>query len=289
MIKLQHLTVIFVVIMVPITFLVSFYIQSQIDSILIQSKYDTQLMDATYDAVQAFQLNTLNNNYSTISNSKIRDIEASIATFYNSLATSMGSSATSKETIKNYTPALVYNLYDGYYIYNNHYNTELKDSNGNTQQEYGLGPYVYYSCRYVKNKGLPTVTDCVVNFTLDNAITVYGTINGTYYSPRTGYLINPDKLVMTGGNIKQTIDNAINQAINSKTQTNLDVAVLARQIVNGGSLSYDGVQITSENNLGEYLLMLTQTGNNVTSNKQYYRYTYYNNRKVYADKDSNRK
>ena len=83
--KLQHLTVIFVVIMVPITFIMSVYIQSQVDTILLQSAYKSELLDATYDGIKAFQINTINNVYSSVSDSKIRDIEASISTFYNSL------------------------------------------------------------------------------------------------------------------------------------------------------------------------------------------------------------
>ena len=73
--KLQYLAVICVLIIVPISMVMSVYIQNQIDAITLQSKYDSNLINATYDAVKAFQLNTVNNKYSGISNSKFRDIE----------------------------------------------------------------------------------------------------------------------------------------------------------------------------------------------------------------------
>lgn len=80
--KIQYLAVIFVVIMVPISLALSTYIQTQVDTIALQTSYKSKLYDATYDAVTAFQINTVNNKYSSISNSKIRDIEASANTFF---------------------------------------------------------------------------------------------------------------------------------------------------------------------------------------------------------------
>ena len=107
----------------------STYIQNQIDAILLQAKYDSNLINATYDAVKAFQLNTVNNKYSGISNSKIRDIEASVNTFYNSLVTSMGEYVQSAEDLQDYTPALLYTLYDGYYIYTSYDNVYTTTQN----------------------------------------------------------------------------------------------------------------------------------------------------------------
>ena len=120
--KLQSLAIICVLILIPISMVMSVYIQNQIDAINLQAKYDANLINATYDAVKAFQLNTVNNKYSGISNSKIRDIEASVNTFYNSLITSMGEYVQSTENLRDYTPALLYTLYDGYYIYTSYDN-----------------------------------------------------------------------------------------------------------------------------------------------------------------------
>lgn len=90
--KLQNMTVIFSIIIIPVTLILSAYIGVQIDTAVLQQKYDTKLMDATHDAVVAFELNTINNKYSNNSDSMRRDIKASINTFSTSLATSLGMS-----------------------------------------------------------------------------------------------------------------------------------------------------------------------------------------------------
>ena len=122
--KLQHIIIIFVIIVVPIALVLSMYINMQIKTINNQTKYDNILINASYDGIKAFQLNTANNMYSTISNSKIRDIEAAVNVFFNSLATNMGTSGYSKADLQPYIPAIMVNLYDGYYIYSNYYDTE---------------------------------------------------------------------------------------------------------------------------------------------------------------------
>lgn len=178
--KLQHLAIIFVIIILPISMVISSYIETQIDTILLQRQYNLRLQTATYDAIKAFQLNTLNNKYSTISDSKIRDIEASISTFYNSLGTELGASGYEKEELMQFIPAIVYTMYDGYYIYGKYYNYNEEE------YQHGLRPYIYYSCRYVKGNN-----DFVVDYTLDNNITIYGKVNGQYIT-KSGSLINPD-------------------------------------------------------------------------------------------------
>ena len=185
--KLQHIIIIFVIIVVPIALVLSMYINMQIKTINNQIKYDNILINASYDGIKAFQLNTANNMYSTISNSKIRDIEAAVNVFFNSLATNMGTSGYSKADLQPYIPAIMVNLYDGYYIYSNYYDTEY-DGNGDGvkgEYRYGLKPFVYYSCRY-KKEGQNT--DFVVNYTLDNTITIIGTIKGKYVV-KTGHLL----------------------------------------------------------------------------------------------------
>ena len=196
--KFQYLAVIFVIIILPISLVLSFYAQTQMDIVYRQTDYTSKLNDATYDAVTAFQLNTTNSYYSSVSDSKIRDIEASVNSFYNSLTASLNYT---KEDLQAYVPAIVYTLYDGYYIYGKRYNvysdTQINESGGLTDMtidtelndankyEYGLKPFVYYSCRYYKDSN----NDFVVNFTLDNFISIYGTVNGNYEA-RSGYLIN---------------------------------------------------------------------------------------------------
>lgn len=189
--KIQYIAVVFVIIMMPITLVMSSYIGTQIDTITLQTKYDTRLTEATHDAIKSFQINTVNNRYSSISDSKIRDIEASVATFYNSLA---NSEYMSKEELQVFVPALVYTLYDGYYIYTK-YDNMYPEKSGTIYTDatqasanYGLKPYIYYSCRYKD-----ALKDFVVNYTLDNAITIYGTF-GNEYKTLSGYLINPNSI-----------------------------------------------------------------------------------------------
>ncbi len=84
--KIQNLAVIFVIIILPISLVLTAYVQYQIQTVELQISYDTKLTNATYDALKAFQLNTVNSSTSDLSNSKIRDIEASVNTFFNSIA-----------------------------------------------------------------------------------------------------------------------------------------------------------------------------------------------------------
>ena len=118
--KSQHMAVIFIIIILPIAMVMSYAIGKQIDTIKLQNQYNTSLNDATYDAIEAFKINTVNNRYSSISASKIRDIEASVSTFFNSLS---DNEPLTEEQLKTYVPALVYTLYDGYYIYSKYDNT----------------------------------------------------------------------------------------------------------------------------------------------------------------------
>jgi len=255
--KLQHLTVIFVVIIVPISFILSMYIQTQVDTILLQSTYNTKLMDATYDAIKAFQLNTVNNRYSSVSNSKIRDLEAGVSTFYNSLGTSLKMSS---DSLKQFTPAVVNTLYDGYYIYSKYSNTK-----NNNENEYGLQPYIYYSNRYVNSN-----VDCIINYTLDNAITVYGTVNkGTTkeYVTKTGFLINPTSIDLAS---RQKIDNAVKAGKDPKS-------------IGLNSIQYDGLTISKEDLRETIIILETDSNGNVIPKKGTYQYTFYNNKKVYYD------
>ena len=248
--KLQHLAIIFIIIIIPISVTMSEYIQSQIDTITLQTAYTQSLNNATYDALKAFQINSINNKYSGISDSKIRDIEASVNTFYNSLGTSMETYVSSREQLSTFIPALLFTLYDGYYInssYDNVYSNngnKVTISDGKNYQE-GLKPYIYYSCNYRLNNG-KIIT---VNYTLDNAITVYGDF-GSGYETRSGYLIKLDDVT----------------SINESSKT----------------LYYKGVKIEPEI-LTEHLLTLDSNSGEAISGD--YNYIIYNNQKVYQDTD----
>ena len=261
--KLQYLAIICVLIIVPISMVMSSYIQNQIDAILLQAKYDSNLINATYDAVKAFQLNTVNNKYSGISNSKIRDIEASVNTFYNSLVTSMGEYVQSAEDLQDYTPALLYTLYDGYYIYTSYDNVyttnQVAVSGGDEDRveininaneiDNGLKPYVYYSAKYALGNG----DIVIVNYTLDNYITVYGNAasDGSYVA-RSGYLIDPSKV------------------------TNIDE--------NNKTLIYDGNVNIGPESLKEHLITVNDESQPIEGD---YYYIVYQNNKIYQEGTGN--
>lgn len=84
--KIQNLAVIFIIIVLPISMILSSYTGNQVKTLRLQISYDSKLNNATYDALKAFQLNTMNSDTSDLANSKLRDIEASANTFFNSVA-----------------------------------------------------------------------------------------------------------------------------------------------------------------------------------------------------------
>lgn len=189
--KLQGLAVIAIIIILPMSIILSSYSQSQIKTLQLQTQYDSKLQNATYDAIKAFQLNMSNSSTSDLANSKMRDIKASVNTFYNSLASHFNMVGYGKDVLQNYVPAIVYTLYDGYYIYSAYDNTldgnDTFDENAaykNNEKIYGLKPYIYYSCRYKPNED----SDFVITYSLDSYITIQGTIDRKTVN-KSGYLL----------------------------------------------------------------------------------------------------
>lgn len=181
--KLQYVAVIFIIIIVPISLVLSEYLNVQIGTINNQTFYTKQLNDATYDTIKAFQFNTVHNRYSSVANSKLRDIKAATNTFFNTLGTTL---TRSREDLQEYVPALAFTLYDGYYIYSRNRKTE-------EEYPYELKPYIYYSCEY-KNGS----KRAIINYTLDNYITVYY-YDGSNYSTYSGYLIDEEQIEIYNG------------------------------------------------------------------------------------------
>ena len=217
--KIQNLAIIFIIIILPISLVFATYTKNRIETINLQSNYDSKLNDATHDALKAYQLNSFSSDTADYTNSKIRDIKASVNTFFNSLSTNFNTLGYTKETLQNYVPAIVYTMYDGYYIYSPFTNTwNTQDANGNlrddsigkemTQQivpgnqgtysdntiTYGLKPYVYYSCRYKKDSD----NDIIITYSLDNYIQIQGKIGGEVVS-KYGYLL--DYVEVTGNDV----------------------------------------------------------------------------------------
>ena len=163
----------------------------------------------------------------------------------------------SEDEMNEYIPALVYTMYDGFYIYSRFNNQNYlyktkKDNDGNVEFEldengnkipidkngqniFGLKPYITYSAEYVKNN-----IDVVITYSLDNHISIKGMVNGTYLDD-SGYLIDG-------------ITNVTNN-----------------------SIQYNGVTINKGVVLSEYL-PISDSGED-----QYYQYVRYNGIKYYLD------
>lgn len=296
--KLQGVSIVFVLIVIPLILVVTYYIQLQVDTITLQNTYDTKLLDATYDAMSSFEINTANEDLSSVSDALRTIIEASTNVFFNTLSTNLGMSNASKSYVEPYVPALLYTLYDGYYIYaptnipeiltdnkgnaisvgdagvsyltNGEYKYDENATNqyikysdyggDNYKSDYGqilylkkntanvytadidgaekrtknvLKSYMPYSARY---KGANF--DIVIIYTLDNYITIEGTIGSIYYS-KSGYLIPRGAVQInvgddtTGSDIYNYSETDIQQEIERGTKITVKINSLKEEVIDG--------------------------------------------------------
>ncbi len=198
--KIQGLAVMAMLIIIPMSILLNSYSKNQIKTLQFQISYDSKLKNSTYDGVKALQLNMENSTTSDLANSKMRDIKAAIKTFYGSLAGSFKMTGYGEDVLKNYVPAIVYTMYDGYYIYSEYTNNidVTMDSSAtyqNGDELYGLKPYIYYSSRY---KG--SNFDVVITYSLDSYITIQGIVANKNVN-ESGYLLT-NLEQSSGGSIK---------------------------------------------------------------------------------------
>ena len=156
--KLQTLMVIFIIILIPLLVIFTHYTSLQRQTIKLQTDYDAKLTRSIRQAVEAFEVNTVewNESISRYAESKRRDILASINAFTTSFANSLNVAGTTKESILSYIPAIMYNLYDGFYIYTPTYSPVIltdEDGNAVAPEEGNLislngkeDAIVYYEC-----------------------------------------------------------------------------------------------------------------------------------------------
>ena len=160
--KLSNLSVIFIVIAIPLILILSYYLSLQRDTINMQTAYNTKLLDSTKEAIEAFEINTVewNEAYSETADSKRRDIMASINTFTTSLANNLGVSGTSKEYLLAHIPAIAFTLYDGCYIYSpSETKFTVKNEDGVTQ---------FMSKDLTRKKLEDNSTNAITGYTYDN-------------------------------------------------------------------------------------------------------------------------
>ena len=170
--KLQSIAIVFTIIILPIVIILTYYIQMQVDTIALQASYDSKLFDATHDAMSAFEINTANEDLSAVSDSLRSIIEATNSIFFNTLATNFGMSNASQFNLEPYVPAILYTLYDGYYIYSP------------TEQPIIIKHGYTYEAR---GDSATEIADTSYEGT-DNGQPVYGRVH--YYSYRTRTLIS---------------------------------------------------------------------------------------------------
>ena len=233
--KIQELAIIFIIIILPISLVLSVYTQNQVQTINTQTLYDNRLTSATYDAMRAYQLNAANSTTSDMSNSKTRDIEASVSAFRNSIMTAFELNGFTANELNSYIPALVYTMYDGLYIYSPYSNIAEVNTDANAdeevkiktngQKEYGLKPYISYSCRYKT-----TNIDVVITYSLDNHIAVKGMI-GSEYVNKEGYLID---------------------GIECRINPDKEIEELTNRDIQDAKITYNGIEIGTES-LKEYI------------------------------------
>lgn len=289
--KMQSLAVIFIMIILPISLVLSSYTQNRVNTINLQTRYDSKLNDATYDALKAYQLNSFtSSDTSFYTNEKIRNIEASANTFFNSMASGFSELGYTKSTLQNYVPALVFTMYDGYYIYSPYTNTwddetiekmQKQEKDYKTQDPsyetsykngeilYDLKPYVYYSCRYRQGND----SDVIITYSLDNYIQIQGKVDGNTVS-KYGYVL--DDISVSGDTVSYhgiTI-NKENCVINEKVYVDGDVTEPLPCIkINGTKYYLDGDTVFSVLN-GKKQVQSNLTSDNFTQNinaMDYYR------------------
>ena len=264
--SLDKLIIIFLIIILPISLVLTTYTRTQTDTLNTQLAYDVKLNNATYDALKAYQLNAFNEDASSLANVRLGNIDAAVNTFYSSLSASLNMSGYNRAFLESYVPAIVFTTYDGYYIYSK-YTNNLSDedyySNADWVKDgkpankalshyqngdllYGLKPFIHYSCRY--KIGSSDDNDFVITYSMDNYITIHGIINGNWVDDE-GYLIDVRKI----DTIKK----------NNKT------------------LKYRGVTIGPEEVLQEKIIMNGET------EPKLYKYHKVNGVKYYLDENSN--
>ena len=187
--KIQYLAVVFIIITMPIVIVFSEYINTQSNIIRTEQTFDERLFNSTYDTIKAFQLNTINSMYYT-PQSRVKNIEAAVNTFFNSLTTSFQYDGNLSTVMKEYVPAVVFTMYDGYYIFSPFDNTLTGVKEEEVDDEYkksilsGLKPYVSYSCRYSFNN-----KEYIITYSMDNYVYV-DIFDGEKHIAQSGYLIN---------------------------------------------------------------------------------------------------
>lgn len=113
--KLQGMTIVYILIIIPIFFVISLALSAQAQIIQARLEYDKKVYGAAADAVKAFEINTANEDFNKVNDVLASIVEASVNVFKDSMATRLGMSNASKQYIDTYFPLAFFTLYDGFY------------------------------------------------------------------------------------------------------------------------------------------------------------------------------
>ena len=158
--KIQNLAIIFIVIILPLLFILGYYLNLQSETLELQAEYDTKLAASVKEGIKAYEVNTV--NWREVQGEERRNVTASMNTFITSLANNLGIAGTAKEYMINYIPAVVMTMYDGYYIYSPTYSPNTIENDQGIQ--------LYYD-----NTNAIVTTDTITN----------GNMNDVIYEPST--------------------------------------------------------------------------------------------------------
>lgn len=191
--KLPNLAVIFIIIILPLSVVLSTYMQLQIDVLNAKENYSTKLLDATYDGILSFELNSL--SLDNVAGESVKSyVQDAVSTFFTTMSINMGSSGGEDSNIQSYVPAILFTTYDGYYIYSpvktdkvkvDYDNTgvAVQDSTGElvyddgsdsgttaveedgkykvdgaiTEYNYMVKPFIYYSATYASDDDIKNI------------------------------------------------------------------------------------------------------------------------------------
>lgn len=225
--KIQTASIIYILIIVPILFVMSIALSLRQDTYKSMLNYERIQVEATKDAIQAFEMNTSGEDSKKVSDVLRSIAEASINVYKDSLATKLGMSNISKKFIDSYVPTVAFTLYDGFYISTpskkpivatddrgnainvdgdsekeemqnseNGYKPLLfEKSGGRTEDVYSADTeyahQMYPLQLYTARADLGGSNYANINFSLDNFLVINGKKDGITFN-KSGYLLNKD-------------------------------------------------------------------------------------------------
>ncbi len=180
--KLSNLSIIFIIIMLPLSVVLSTYMQLQIDVLLAKEDYSTKLLDSTYDGILSFEINSLSIDAAEGQSVKSY-VSNAVNTFFNTMSINMGKSGASNINVQTYVPAILFTTYDGYYIYSPVKTSKVKiDNTTGISRETEDDKEIVY-------EGNPTGEVTAIESDDNNGKVVYNTQNRTKLE--YNYMVKP--------------------------------------------------------------------------------------------------